>query len=164
MRWAKFAIGCYIAVILQTGLLAVLFPDGLRPMTFVILANIILLYWPVEQAILGVWIIGLLVDLTSIVPMGVMAFCFGIYGLALLAVRPVLFTESPFAHAVTASMGLIIIYICYTLIRIFNTNVPPLSATLLEIAGQIIVTGITAGLIGKFVSDSKYAIKLLRQL
>ncbi len=148
MRWLKFAISCYLVIVFQTGFLAVLFPDSFRPFLPVILANLVLLSWPVEQALICVWIIGLLVDLTSIVPIGVISFCFGIYSLIVLVIRPVLFLESPFAHAFTASLGIIVIYSCYLFIGIFS-GIPPLPINIFGILGQMIATGLAAAVLSQ---------------
>ncbi len=150
MRWLKFAIACYLVIVFQTGFLSVLFPNDIRPFLPIILANIVALSWPVEYALLGVWLIGLSVDLTSIVPPGVSAFCFGVYCLFVLAIRPVLFLESPFAYAVTASLGVIIFYLCYGLIGLIS-NVVILPVGFTGILGQCISTGLVAGAIGQAI-------------
>jgi rod shape-determining protein MreD len=150
MRWFLFAIFAFLALTVQTALLPVLCPDTFRPWALVILANILLLSKPDEWTILQVWIIGFLGDVTSLSPLGSQAISFGLYGLLVTAMRPILFTESSFAHGITAGIGVIVISAIYAIIAFITRSNLPLPYTVGEVLGQALITAILAGLIVKF--------------
>jgi rod shape-determining protein MreD len=161
MAWLKFAIYAYVALVLQTGLLPVVFPDSCRPWMLVILANLYLLSKPNEWTILLVWMVGFLGDLTSISPLGSQALAFGLYGILILTVRPILFTDSPLAHAITAGIGVIVIFGIYAIIAFFAPAAIPQPYSAFTVVGQAIATGIFAGILTKFVipSSQKKAVR-----
>ncbi len=155
MAWFKFFIYTYVALILQTGFLPVVFPDYLRPWALVILANIYLLSKPDEWTILLVWGIGLLGDLTSISPLGSQALAYGLYALLILTVRPLLFADSPIAHAITCIIGVITISAIYAILTVLTKHAPPLPFSVVEVIGQALMTGILAGLLAGFLTPKK---------
>lgn len=160
MEWVKFIIYAYIAVVLQTAFLPVAFPDYLRPWALVILADRYLLSKSAgEGSVLIVWVIGLLADLTSISPLGSQALAYGLYGLLILIFRPVLFTDSPLAHAVTCFTGVITITAVYAILTVFSRQALPLPFSVMEVVGQAIITGLVAAAITKlFVPARRHAL------
>lgn len=164
MRWIKLAIGVYIALVLQAGILQILLPDMLRFSALVIVANIVLLSWPSRYALLAVWIIGLLGDMTSISPPGAQAMCFLIYGLIVTAAKPVLFIESPLAHGLTAGLGMLVIQLSYSLLAFLIPQVYPLSYSPAEILSQSISTGIVAWLLAQFLFRPKTRYQPIRHV
>jgi rod shape-determining protein MreD len=158
MKWLKFAIFAYLALILQTSLLPVVFPNSFRPWALVILANVYLLGKPESWTILLVWLIGVMGDLTSISPLGSQALAFGTYGLLIMAMRPILFTDSPIAHGITAVLGVILVSAIYAVVDFISNKAMPLPYSITEILGQAVATGLAAWLIIKiFASKKKYA-------
>jgi rod shape-determining protein MreD len=155
MGWLKFIIYAYIALILQTGFLPIAFPDYLRPWPLVILANLYLLSKPNEWTILLVWLIGLLGDLTSISPLGSQALAYGLYALLILTVRPLLFADSPIAHAITCVIGVITISAIYAILAAMTRHALPLPFSVVEIVGQALMTGILAAMVSGFLSPKK---------
>ncbi len=155
MGWLKFAIYAYVALILQTGFFPIFFPDYLRPWALVILANIYLLSKTDEWAILLVWAIGLLGDLTSISPLGSQALAYGLYALLIVTVRPLLFADSPIAHAVTCVIGVITISAIYAILSALTKHALPLPFSVIEIIGQALMTGILAALVTGFLAPKK---------
>jgi rod shape-determining protein MreD len=156
MRWFMFAIFAFIALTVQTALLPVLCPDAFRPWALVILANLYLLTKPDEWTILQIWMIGFLGDVTSLSPLGSQAVSFGLYGLIMTALRPMIFTESSIAQGITAGIGVILVSIFYALIAFVSRSGLPLPYSIMEVLGQALVTAITAGLIVKlFFSRSR---------
>lgn len=155
MKWLKFAILAYFALIMQTTLLPVVFPDTFRPWALVILANAYLLNKSDESSILLIWLIGLFGDLTSLSPLGSQALAFGIYGLLITSMRPILFTESPLAHAITAVIGVILVAAIYAVVDFISNKAMPLPYSLAEILGQSLATGLAAWFIIKFFGPRK---------
>jgi len=155
MRWFKFVILAYIAMVLQTGLFPYLFPDYLRPVALIILANAYLLGRSDEWTILIVWMVGFLGDMTSLSPLGTQALSFGLYGLQISTVRPVLFADSAIAHAVTAAIGVILPYGIYSVLAFITQNGLALPYTVMESLGQALVTGLVAGLLAGIFSPRK---------
>lgn len=155
MKWLNFVIFAYLALIMQTTVLPILFPDSFRPWAMVILANAYLLSKFESSTVLLVWLIGLLGDLTSLSPLGSQALAFGIYGLLILAMRPILFTESPLAHGITAVIGVILVAAIYAVIDFSNSKTMPLPYNLPEIIGQALATGLAAWFIVKFFVSKK---------
>jgi rod shape-determining protein MreD len=155
MGWLKFIIYAYIALILQTGFLPVVFPDYLRPWPLVILANLYLLSKPNEWTILLVWLIGLFGDLTSISPLGSQALAYGLYALLILTVRPLLFADSPIAHAITCVIGVITISAIYAILAAMTRHALPLPFSVVEIVGQALMTGILAAMVSGFLAPKK---------
>jgi len=155
MFWVKFAIYAYIALVLQTGFLPVFFPDSLRPWVLIILANLYLLSKPNEWTLLVVWAVGFLGDLTSLSPLGSQALAFGLYGMLILAVRPVLFADSPLAHAITSGIGVVVISGIYAMIAFFSPKAIPQTYTAFTILGQALATAIMAGIVTKLFFTPK---------
>jgi rod shape-determining protein MreD len=155
MGWLKFIIYAYIALVLQTGFLPVAFPDYLRPWALVILANLYLLSRPTEWTILLVWTIGLLGDLTSISPLGSQALSYGLYALLILTVRPVLFADSPIAHAVCSAIGVIVIAAIYAILTLFTKHALPLPFSVIEILGQAFTTALLAALVAALIAPRR---------
>jgi rod shape-determining protein MreD len=155
MRWLKFAIFAYFALIMQTTLLPVVFPDSFRPWALIILANAYLLSKPDGSTVLLIWLIGLFGDLTSLSPLGSQALAFGIYGLLITSMRPILFTESPFAHGITAVIGVILVSAIYAVVDFISNKAMPLPYSLTEILGQALATGVAAWFIIKFFGSRK---------
>jgi rod shape-determining protein MreD len=150
MRWFRFAILTFIALILQTTVLPVMLPDGMRPWALVVLANIYLLTRPDEWTILQVWLIGFLGDMTSICPLGSQALAFGLYGLLITTLRPLLFTDSSLAQGVTTGIGVIVISGTYALLAFLTRSGLPLPSSTTEVLGQALASGLAAALIVKF--------------
>ena len=149
MRWFKFAILTFIALILQTTLLPIL-PDAFRPWTLVVLATISVLTKPDEWTIFEVWLIGFLGDLTSLSPLGSQALAFGLFGMLATALKPVLFTDSALAQGTTTAIGVIVIAGTYSVIDFVTQSGLPLPYSTIEILGQAVSSGVAAGLIVKF--------------
>lgn len=157
-------IAVYIALVLQTGLLPLAVPEIFRFSALVLVANIVLLSWPAKDSLVAVWVLGLLGDMTSISPLGSQAMCFLIYGLLITSAKPVLFIESPFAHGLTAGIGLIVIDSSYSLLAMMIPQVYPLSYSPAKILAQAISTGILAWLCAQFFFNSKTRYRPLRHV
>jgi len=155
MAWLKFFGLAYVALAIQTAFLPVVFPDWLRPSALIILANVYLLGKPDEWTVLRVWMIGLLGDMTSLSPAGSQAFVFGLYALLIITIRPVLFTETPFAHAVTAVTGVIVISALYLILSKLVANVPMLPYSVVEVIGQALMTAVIAALTAKLFTTAR---------
>ncbi|MFA5865004.1 MAG: rod shape-determining protein MreD [Phycisphaerae bacterium] len=155
MRLVKFVIFAYVALILQTAFLPIIFPDQLRPSALVILANLYLLSKPNEWTVLLVWVVGLMGDLTSISPLGSQALAFGLFGMLILTLRPVLFADSPLAHAVTSATGVIIISAIYAIETVLTRHALPLPFSVVEVVGQALTTGTAAALLTKILMPPK---------
>jgi rod shape-determining protein MreD len=149
MAWLKFIVYAYIAVVLQTVFFPVVLPDYLRPWPLVILANRYLLGRSNDGSILLVWVIGLLGDLTSLSPLGAQALSYGLYGLLIRQVRPVLFADSAFAYGVTSFAGVIIILAVYALLAAVSRQMLPLPFSVVDVLGQAVATGAAAALVAK---------------
>ncbi len=160
MSWLKFTVLLYVITVLQISFIPVVFPSAVQPLLFVIFANIILLVRRIDRAVLSALVIGFIADLTSIVPLGTMTFAFGVYGVTIIFLRPMLFIESPLAHSATVVVGIIIIYTIQAIFSTLTSNVPPLPYTVLEIFGQMVVNGlISGGLAYYFPMGRKYRYK-----
>lgn len=151
MSWSRFIILLYIAAALQTSLIPLLFPDWARPLALVILASFTLLTRRIDRAIASAFIIGLIADLTSITPLGTATFAFGIYAIIIISTRPILFIESPLTHAITTAIGILTIYTSQTILCLVNSGILPVPFTILEIIGQIIISGIISAAIAYYI-------------
>jgi rod shape-determining protein MreD len=150
MKWIIFIITAYLAVVLQTTIVQILFPTFAKPWPLIILANIIILRGKNDPYVLPkTWMLGLLGDLSSTTPLGSLAISFALFTLIIQTVQPVLFAESPLAHAFTSAVGVIIILGCYAVINTITRNNLFLPYSIFEVLGQAVSTAFFAVIISK---------------
>ncbi len=100
MRVLPFTILAAIALALQVSLAPAMRLTAARfqPQFLLIVALYVALYARAEVALIGCWVLGLLLDLSSITPMGGFAFAFGLVGLGIVSARASLFRDHPVSH------------------------------------------------------------------
>lgn len=149
MPWVKFAIIAYLAVTLHTAFVPILFPESIRPNVFVIVTVYYLLTSRPSRSIIAASIIALLADLTSLCPLGSQLLAFTAFIAAIHALRPMIFTELPSAHAFTAFAGHIIVTSVYRIITLITTHADPLPYSMTETLLQAICTAIFAAILAQ---------------
>ncbi len=103
MRALPFAILAAIALVLQISVVpAIAVSGGFEPQLLLILALFVALFARAEAALIGCWVLGLLVDLQSEARLGSYAFAFGLVGLGIVQIRSSLFRDHPLSHVVLA--------------------------------------------------------------
>jgi len=151
MNWLKFAIIAYITVILQTAFVPVVLPDALRPNLMIVLVVYYLLTCADEHVLIAALILGLLADLTSIMPLGTLTVGFGLAALLVRAAKPIMFTELPATHAFAAFVShIILVLTCRVLDLVFPHTVClpyTLGETLLQAAATALVAAAVCRLI-----------------
>jgi len=109
MRWLAFAVCAVVGIILQTTVADHLAISHVKPDWMFVLAVFFGLYSSRRDAVLAGWILGLLVDLTSVERFGLMSGAFALAALLVNAVRHVVFLKNAVTHfIVTVCAGLIL--------------------------------------------------------
>jgi len=111
MRWVSFAILAYLAVSVQEALVPQMPWAILEPNAVVVLGLFYSLYGVAGEALLACWILGFLVDLSSLSNVGVNAFGMGFCALAVVGVRAVLFKDHITTQAVLAFLWTLLLQI-----------------------------------------------------
>lgn len=118
MRWLSFAILAGIVLVLQTALAPHLALGGVRPDWMFVLACFYALLGPWPDACIGAWICGLLMDLSSVGPVGLCAFSFGGTAWLIRYVREFFFREHWLAHAFVTLFGAMLVQSVIALFRL----------------------------------------------
>ncbi len=114
MKWTPFAIIAAMMIIAQTTLADRLAVFQIRPDWMIVLVVFYALYAVRRDACMGAWILGMLVDLSSIEPLGIHAFAFTTIAMIVNSVRHLVFLKNPMTHffitliAVATVHGLIV--------------------------------------------------------
>lgn len=97
MRWFNFGILVFLTLAIQSGLgrLVGVGPARLGPDLLLLLAMVVALRGPADQAPIACWILGLAKDLTSQAVLGSYAVGFGLLGLAIVRGRDLLYGDHP---------------------------------------------------------------------
>ncbi len=92
MRWVRFGILVLVFLVLQIGVCSALSFSQLKivPDLLLLLAVLIVFWAPADQALIACWLLGLLKDVTSQVPLGSYAISFGLLGILLVRLRELL--------------------------------------------------------------------------
>lgn len=112
MRWTVFAILAAITIVCQTTLVQMLFTFNLTvgdidPDWMFVLAVYYALWGPWPDAAIAAWILGLVMDLSSLGRTGLLAFCYGAAAWAIIRARHVVFREHPLTQfLITLLFGL----------------------------------------------------------
>ncbi len=107
MRWTGFAILAFLVVIVQNALLPQMGFGGAGPVMVVVLGLFYALYGPAADALVACWILGLLVDLSSMTNVGLNAFGMGCCALAVVGIRGILFKDHWLGQAVLAFLWML---------------------------------------------------------
>ena len=109
MRWLTFAVCAVIGIILQTTLAHRLAIFHVKPDWMFVLTVFFALYSSRRDAVLAGWILGLLVDLTSVERLGLMSAGFALTAVLVNAVRHQVFLKNSVTHfMVTVCAGLVL--------------------------------------------------------
>lgn len=105
MNWVGFAVLAYLVTVIQTSVAPFLAVHTIRPDFMVIVAVFFGLYSRPADAMLGCWIIGLLIDLCSLshpvrANVGLHALVLGLLGLFMVKTRGVTFREGMLSHLI----------------------------------------------------------------
>ena len=105
MNWVGFAVLAYLVTVIQTSVAPFLAVHTIRPDFMVIVAVFFGLYARPADAMLGCWIIGLLIDLCSLshpvrANVGLHALVLGLLGLFMVKTRGVTFREGMLSHLI----------------------------------------------------------------
>lgn len=103
MNWVGFAVIAYLVTVIQTSVAPFLAVHTIRPDFMVIVAVFFGLYARPADAMLGCWIIGLLIDLCSLshplrANVGLHALLLGLLGVFMVKTRGVTFREGMISH------------------------------------------------------------------
>lgn len=109
MRWLTFVLCAVIGIILQTTLASRLAVFHVKPDWMFVLTVFFALYSTRRDAVLAGWILGLLVDLTSVERLGLMSAAFALTAMLVNAVRHLVFLKNSLTHfMVTVGAGLVL--------------------------------------------------------
>ena len=109
MRWLTFALLAAFAICVQTTLARHLGAWGIYPDFMLILVVHYSLHAQSGDGLLAAWLMGVLVDLTSIQRLGLVAIVYGLVALAIWLVRELMFKSHPLTHfTLTFLSGLIV--------------------------------------------------------
>ena len=109
MRWLLFAIIAPAGIVLQTTVAARTTIAGIQPDWMFVLVVFFGLYAPRRDAWLAGWLLGLLVDLTSIERLGLFSLSFFLVAVMVNSVRDLLFLKSFATHFfITLGAGLLL--------------------------------------------------------
>lgn len=109
MRWLTFTVCAVTGIILQTTLADRLAVFQVKPDWMFVLTVFFALYSSRRNAVLAGWILGLLVDLTSVERLGVMSAGFALTAVLVNAVRHQVFLKNSVTHfMVTVCAGLVL--------------------------------------------------------
>lgn len=105
MNWVGFAVLVYLVTVIQTSVAPFLAVHSIRPDFMTIVAVFFGLYARPADAMLGCWIIGLLIDLCSLshpvrANVGLHALVLGLLGLFMVKTRGVTFREGMVSHLI----------------------------------------------------------------
>jgi len=100
MRPLPFIILAVVTLVLQVALMPAIALTSARfqPQLLLIVAMFVALYARAEIALIGCWVLGLMLDLATIGPMGAFAFAFGLAGLGIVSARASIFRDHPLSH------------------------------------------------------------------
>ncbi|MCG3137397.1 MAG: hypothetical protein HJJLKODD_01241 [Phycisphaerae bacterium] len=115
MRWLTFMMLALMGITLQTTLAERVELWGVRPEGMVVLLVFYGLRARNTDGILAAFALGLLVDLTTIQPLGIAAVVYALVGLAIYGLRPLLFTRS-----LTTSFYISILAATVVVLLLFN--------------------------------------------
>jgi rod shape-determining protein MreD len=105
MNWVGFAVLVYLTTVVQTSVAPFLAVHSIRPDFLVIVAVFFGLYARAADAMLGCWIIGLLIDLSSLshpvrANVGLHALTLGLLAVFMVKTRGVTFREGMVSHLI----------------------------------------------------------------
>ena len=109
MRWISFAILGFFVAVAQYALLPQVSVEGFAPGVVVVLGLFYALYAPRTEGLLACWILGLLVDLSSMSNVGLNAFGMGLCALMVVWVRGALFKDHWIGQAVLAFVWMLLL-------------------------------------------------------
>ncbi len=98
MRWLTFALLAAMTICFQTTLAQKLGAFGVYPDFMLILVVHYTLHAHNADGLLAGWLMGLLVDLTSVQEQGLVAVVYGLIALAIWSIRDLMFTKHPLTH------------------------------------------------------------------
>jgi len=98
MKWLPFGILACITIICQTTFVRGMAINRICADWMFILAVHYALWGPRSDAAIAAWLLGLMVDLSSLDRVGLHAFCFGAAALAIIYVRQAVFRDHPLTH------------------------------------------------------------------
>ena len=107
MRWISYFILAYLALGTQIGAGEFLRFGGAKPDLVLLAVIYIAINAPREAALLGAFVMGLMVDLVGLQPLGLYAFGYGLVAMFVVSSQDVVYREHPLTHftvALVASM------------------------------------------------------------
>lgn len=147
MRLTGFAILAFVAVIVQNALLPQLGFVGAGPVMVVLLGLFYALYGPGTGALVACWILGLLVDLSSMSNVGLNAFGMGCCALAVVGIRGILFKDHWLAQAILAFLWMLALDIANGLAIWWAAEGQPVGWWQKEYLGDALVAAVLAPLV-----------------
>ena len=100
MRWTSFVILAFIAVVLQTTVVARLTVSGFCADLVLIIAVYYALHASTPDALIAAWVLGMMTDLSGPGRLGVYAFGFGLMALLIVQLRDSMFRDHPLTSLV----------------------------------------------------------------
>ena len=98
MRWLPFALLAGLAICVQTSVVPRLTVFGVYPDLMLVLVIHYTLHAKRIDGLFAGWLLGLLVDLTSVEDLGMVAVVYGLMALAVYSIRDLMFTGHPLTH------------------------------------------------------------------
>lgn len=98
MRWLSFALLAGLAICVQTSVVPRLMVFGVYPDLMLVLVIHYTLHARRIDGLFAGWLLGLLVDLTSVEDLGMVAVVYGLMALAVYSIRDLMFTGHPLTH------------------------------------------------------------------
>lgn len=142
MRWLRFALLAAILVIATVRAPPGMVASGLFPCLLLVPALFLGFTAKPGTAALAGWILGFLVDLNSLEPLGLAAFLFAAAGYSLARLRGAVFAEHPVTRAVLSTIvALFVLLVLLVRLSVAEPDFAALSRLL-----PMIVTAVVTGL------------------
>jgi len=109
MRWISYFILAYLAIGVQIGAGEFLRFGGARPDLVLLAVIYIAINAPREAALLGAFVLGLLVDLVGLHPLGLYAFGYGLVAMFVVSTQEIVYREHPMTHFTVALVASLLV-------------------------------------------------------
>ena len=123
MRWIVWVCLAALAVAMQTTLAPQVQIDGVRPDWPFLLVVAISLTARANHALYASAMVGLFVDLTTIVSLGVFTFCYGSISLLIVKVRELLFRDALLTYVLVTLLAGLLLQAVIAVLRIVQEGV-----------------------------------------
>ena len=109
MRWLPYFILAYLAIGVQTGAGEYLRVHGGKPDLALLALIFIAINAPRDAALMACFLLGLMLDLVTVQPLGLYAFAYSLVGMFTVSTQEVVYREHPLTHVTLAFVGSLLV-------------------------------------------------------